>query len=94
MDGTDEDALGDATNVVTYEVDGLCNVWNLITTRKLPNTSLETVSGSPVKLHGVRQHSRATSAKQKLGKVVDTYKSTIAESYNVSKDVLDTWLCF
>ena len=26
MDGTAEDALGDATNVVTYEVDGLCNV--------------------------------------------------------------------
>ena len=94
MDDTDEDALDDATNEVTYEVDGRCNVWNLITTRKRPNTSLETVSGSPVKLHGVRQHSRATSTKQKLDKVVDTYKSTIAEAYNVSKDVLDTWLCF
>ena len=45
---------------------------------------------SPVNLHGVPQHSRATSAKQKLTKVVDTYKSTIAEVYNVSKDVLDT----
>ena len=94
MDDTDEDALDDATNEMTYEVDGRCNVWNLITTRKRPNTSLETVSGSPVKLHGAWQHSRATSAKQKLDKVVDTYKSTIAEAYNVSKDVLDTWLCF
>ena len=26
MDDTDEDALDDATNEVTYEVDGRCNV--------------------------------------------------------------------
>ena len=50
----------------------------------------ETVGVSPVNLHGVPQHSRATSTKQKLDKVVDMYKSTIAEAYNVIKDVRDT----
>ena len=45
---------------------------------------------SPVHLHGAPQHSRATSAKHKLDKVVDTYKSTISEAHEVSKDVLDT----
>ena len=77
MDEIDEDALDDATYKV-YE-----------TRRKCLNTSLKTVGVSPVNLHGVPQHSRATSAKQKLDRVVDTYKSTIAEAYNVSKDVLD-----
>ena len=52
--------------------------------------SLEVVDMSPVNLHGVLQHSRATSTKQKLGKVVDTYKSIIAEAYDMSKDVLNT----
>ena len=60
------------------------------TPRKRLNKSLETVGVSPVNLHGALQHSRATSAKQKLDKVVDKYTSTIAEAYNVSKDVLDT----
>ena len=78
MDDIDEDALDDATYKV-YE-----------TPRKRLNMSLETVGVSPVNLHGVPQHSRATSAKQKLDKVVDKYTSTIAEAYNVSKDVLDT----
>ena len=48
------------------------------------------VGMSPVNLHGLYQHSRGTSTKQKLDKVVDMYKSTIAEAYDVSKDVLDT----
>ena len=48
------------------------------------------VDVSPLNLHGVPQHSRTTSAKQKLDKVVDTYKSTIAKAYDVSKDVLET----
>ena len=52
--------------------------------------TLETVGVSPENLHGVPQHSHATSAKQKLDKVVDTYKITIAEVYDVSKDVLNT----
>ena len=78
MDDIDADALDDAAYKM-YE-----------TPRKRLNTSLETVGVSPVNLHGVPQHSRATSAKQKLDKVVDKYTSTIAEAYNVSKDVLDT----
>ena len=78
MDEIDEDALDDATYKV-YE-----------TQRKCLNMSLKTVGVSPVYLHGVPQYSRATNAKQKLDRVVDTYKSTIAEAYNVSKDVLDT----
>ena len=35
-------------------------------------------------------NSRPTNVKQKLDKVVNMCKSTIAEAYNVSKDVLDT----
>ena len=80
MDLTDEDALDDAT----YEV--------YKTPRKCLNTSVEMVGMSTVNLHGVLLNSRATSAKQKLDKVVDTYKSTIAEAYNVTKDVLDTMM--
>ena len=78
MDDTDVDAL-DGAAYKMYE-----------TPRKRLNKSLETVGVSPVNLHGALQHSRATSAKQKLDKVVDKYTSTIAEAYNVSKDVLDT----
>ena len=78
MDDTDVDAL-DGAAYKMYE-----------TPRKRLNKSLETVGVSPVNLHGALQHSRATSAKQILDKVVDKYTSTIAEAYNVSKDVLDT----
>ena len=78
MDGIYEVALDDATYKV-YE-----------TSRKCLNTSLGMVGMSPVNLHGVPQHSRATSTKQKLDKVVNTYKSTIAEAYSVSRDMLDT----
>ena len=53
MNDIDEDALDDAT-YKEYE-----------TPRKRLNTSLETVGVSPVNLHGVPQHSRATSAKRK-----------------------------
>ena len=53
MDDIDADALDDAAYKM-YE-----------TPRKRLNTSLETVDVSPVNLHGVPQHSRATSAKQK-----------------------------
>ena len=60
------------------------------TPRKRLNTGLETVGVSPVNLHGVPQRSQATSAKKKLDKVVDTYKSNIAETYDVSKDILHT----
>ena len=71
--------MDDAVDDATYEV--------YETPRKRFNTSLETVGVSPpVNLYGVPQHSRATSAKQKLDKVVDTYKSTIAEAYDVNKD--------
>ena len=81
MDDIDEDALDDATYKV-YE-----------TPRKRLNTSLETVGVSPVNLHGVPQHSRATSAKRKQDKVVENYKTTIAEAYNMNKDVLYTSDC-
>ena len=78
IDDTDEDSLDDATYEV-YE-----------TQRKRLSTSLEMVGMSPVNLHGVLQHICTTSAKQKLNNVVDKYKSTIAEAYNMGKDVLDT----
>ena len=70
MDDIDENALDDATHEV-YE-----------TPRKCLNPSLEMVGMSPVNLYGVLQHSQATSAKQKLNKVANTYKSTIAEAHH------------
>ena len=78
IDDIYEDALDDATYEV-YE-----------TPRKRLNTSLEMVGVSPISLHGVPQHSCTTSAKKRLDKFVDMYKSTITEAYDVSKDVLDT----
>ena len=69
MDDIDEDTLDDTTYEV-YE-----------TPRKHLNTRLEMVGESSVNLHGVPQQSRATSTKQKLDKVVDTYKITITEAY-------------
>ena len=75
----EETPVDDALDDATYEV--------YETPRKRFNTSFEPVGVSPpVNLHGVPQHSRATSTKQKLDKVVDTYKSTIAEAYNVSQE--------
>ena len=69
-----DDIDEDALDDATYQV--------YETPRKCLNMSLEMVS--------VPQHSHATSTKQKLDKVVDIYKSTIAEAYYVSKDVLGT----
>ena len=56
------------------------------TPRKRLNTNLEMVGISPVNLHSVPQHSRSASAKQKLEKVMDVYKSSLAEAYNVDED--------
>ena len=78
MDDIDEVALDDTT----YKVHS--------TPKKRLNISLETIDVSPVKLHSVAQHSRSTKAKKKLDKVIDSYKNTIAEAYNVSMNVLDT----
>ena len=51
------------------------------TPSKRLNTSLETIGVSPVDLHGILQ---------KLDRAIDMYKSTIAEAYDVIKDVLET----
>ena len=56
------------------------------TPRKRLNTTLGMVGVSPVNLHSVPQHSRTGSAKQKLEKVIDVYKSSLAEAYNVKED--------
>ena len=61
VDGIDENTLDDAM----YEV--------YQTTTKCLNTSLELVGMCPANLNGVPQDSRATSAKQKLDRVVNTY---------------------
>ena len=78
MDDIDEVALDDTT----YKVHS--------TPKKRLNISLETIDVSPVKLHSVAQYSRSTKAQKKLDKVIDSYKNTIAEAYNVSMNVLDT----
>ena len=61
VDDIDENTLDDAM----YEV--------YQTPAKCLNASLELVGMCLVNLHGVPQDSRATSAKQKLDKVVNTY---------------------
>jgi len=44
---------------------------------------------SPVHLSGVTQHSRATSAKGKLDKVVNKLKTSISSAFNVDSESLD-----
>ena len=55
--------------------------------RKKLNTSLDTMDISPVHLHGVAQHSQASTAKSKLDRAVEVLK-TSSDAHNVSTDQL------
>ena len=56
--------------------------------RKKLNTSLDTTGISPVHLHGVAQHSRASTAKNKLDRAVEVLKPSLSDAYVVSTDQL------
>ena len=56
--------------------------------RKKPNTSFDTMGISPVHLHGVAQHSRASTAKSKLDRAVEVLKKSLSDAYVVSTDQL------
>ena len=58
--------------------------------KKKLNTSLSSVGISPVNLHGVPQHTRAYTAKLKLTKVMEKFKSELSEAYSVEDIPLDT----
>ena len=60
------------------------------TPRKKLNTSLSAVGISPINLHGIPSHSRSSSAKSKLTKVVQKFKTDISEAYNVDDVQLDS----
>ena len=51
--------------------------------KKKLNLTLESTGVSPVNIHGVAQHSRASSTKGKLKKVLNVYKENISAAYNV-----------
>ena len=52
--------------------------------KKKLNSTLESIGVFPVNIHGAVQHSRASNAKVKLKKVLNTYKENIFAAYNVS----------
>ena len=63
------------------------NDYSCETPRKKFNTSINTTSISPVHLHGVAQHSWASTAKNKLDRAVEVLK-TLSDAYVVSTDQL------
>ena len=64
------------------------NDYSCETPRKKVNTSLDTMGISPVHLHGVDQHSRASTVKNKLGRAVEVLKKSLSDAYVVSTDHL------
>ena len=47
------------------------------------NLTLESTGISPINIHGVAQHGRASNANGKLKKVLNVYKENISTAYNV-----------
>ena len=64
------------------------NDYSCETPRKKFNTSINTTSISPVHLHGVAQHSWASTAKNKLDRAVEVLKTSMSDAYVVSTDQL------
>ena len=64
------------------------NGYSFETLRKRLNTSLDTMDISPVRLHGVAQHSQASTAKNKLYRTVEVLKASLADAYVLSTDQL------
>ena len=64
------------------------NDYSCETPRKKLNTSLDTTGISPVHLHGLAQHSRASTAKNILDRAVEVLKPSLSDAYVVSTDQL------
>ena len=62
------------------------NDYSCETPRKL-NTSLDNMGISPVHLHGVAQHSQASTAKNKLDRAVDVLKTSLSDQLASSESV-------
>ena len=56
--------------------------------RKKLNNCFDTMGISPVHLHGVAQHSQASTAKNKLDGAVEVLKTSLSGAYIVSTDQL------
>ena len=52
--------------------------------RKKLNNSLGIMGISPVHLHGVAQHSQASTAKNKMGRAVEVLKTSLSDAFVVS----------
>ena len=57
--------------------------------REKLNSTLKSIKISPIKNHGVLQHSHTSNAKGKLKKVLSVYKGNISVAYNVSDIEID-----
>ena len=80
MEGDQNDS-----NVEQNEAD---NDYFCETPRKKLNIRLDTMGISPVHLHGVAQHSWASTAKNKLDRAVEVLKTSMSDAYVVSTDQL------
>ena len=59
--------------------------------KKKLNLTLESIGVSLVNIHGVAQHSCASNAKGKLGKVLNVYMENTPAAYNVSDEPLSIY---
>ena len=57
--------------------------------REKVNSTIKSNRISPIKNHGVSQHSHTSNAKGKLKKVLNVYKGNISVAYNVSDIEID-----
>ena len=64
------------------------NDYSCETPRKKLNTSLDTMGMSPVHLHGVAQHSQASTAKNVLDRAVEVLKTSLSDASVVNTDQL------
>ena len=80
--------MGGDQNESDIEQNESDNEYSCDTPRKKLNTSLETTGISPVHLHCVAQHSRASTAKNKLDRAVEVLKPSLSDAYVVSTDQL------
>ena len=55
--------------------------------KKKLNSTLKSIGVSPVNIHGVAQHSRASNAKGKLKKILNVYKENISDAYISNKEI-------
>ena len=65
------------------------NDYSCETPKKKLNTSLDAMGVSPVCLHGVAQHSRASTARNKFSRAVELLKTSLSDAYDVNAEQLN-----